>query len=71
MQHLVILSSDNKLEMIKVNIDNKESILKKLMRQEKRKALKRKREEDGEDNQDVVPNIKIDKDALTQNIQSG
>lgn len=39
---IVALSSDNKLDVFKVNIENKESILKKLMRQKKRKVLKRK-----------------------------
>ena len=43
--HLIVLSSDNKFELIKVNLDNKDSILKKMLRHEKRKALKRNREE--------------------------
>lgn len=43
---LVVLNADNKLEIFKVNMDNKESLLKKLMRQQKRKALKRKQREE-------------------------
>lgn len=40
---LTTISSDNKFEIIKVNIDKKDSLIKKLLRNEKRKALKRKR----------------------------
>lgn len=63
---MMVLSSDNKFELVKVNIDNKESILKKLLRTEKRKALKRKREEaeDADEDDDALANIKIDKEAL-------
>ena len=66
--HLMVLSSDNKFELIKVNLDNKESILKKLLRHEKRKQLKRKREDlkDADEDEDALDNIKIDKEALTQ-----
>jgi hypothetical protein len=68
--HLIVLSSDNKFELIKVNIDNKDSILKKMLRHEKRKALKRSKEEaeDADDDQDALENIKIDKDALALKI---
>ena len=45
LQYLMVLSSDNKFELIKVNTENQESIVKKMIRVEKRKALKRKREE--------------------------
>ena len=38
---LLILSSDNQLEVFKVNISKPETILKKLVRAEKKKALKR------------------------------
>ncbi len=62
----MVLSSDGKFELIKVNIDNKESIVKKLMRAEKRKALKRKREDDEDVNEDedFAKGVKIDKDSL-------
>ena len=69
LKQLIVLSADNKLEAIKVNVDNKESIMKKLLRQEKRKTLKRKRDE-GEDN-DVVPEVKIDKEELQKAIDNG
>ncbi len=69
----MVLSSDNKFELIKVNLDNKESILKKMLRHEKRKALKRKREEldEADDDEDALNNIKIDKDELAQKLQKG
>lgn len=71
--HLMVLSSDNKFELIKVNLDNKESILKKMLRHEKRKALKRKREEldEADEDEDALNNIKIDKDELAQKLQKG
>jgi flagellar biosynthesis/type III secretory pathway chaperone len=54
----MILSADNKFELVKVNIDNKESIVKKLIRVEKRRALKRKRDEiDNEDEEDAEINV--------------
>ena len=53
LQHLMILSSDNKFELVKVNIENQESIVKKLIRIEKRKTLKRKRDEVDEDGDDI------------------
>jgi hypothetical protein len=49
LSNLMILSSDNRFELVKVNTDNQESIVKKLIRIEKRKTLKRKREEVDED----------------------
>lgn len=52
LQYLMILNSDNKFELVKVNIDNQESIIKKLIRVEKRKTLKRKRDEVDEDAED-------------------
>ena len=60
----MVLSSDNKFELIKVNIDKQDSLLKKMLRQEKRKALKRKRDEvDGaDDDSDIAETIKIDKE---------
>lgn len=71
--HLMVLSSDNKFELIKVNLDNKESILKKLLRHEKRKALKRKREEadEADEDEDALENIKIDKEALALKVEEG
>jgi len=53
LQYLMILSSDNKFELVKVNIENQESIVKKLIRIEKRKTLKRKRDEVDEDGDDI------------------
>jgi hypothetical protein len=52
----MVLSSDGKFEIIKVNLNNKDSILKKLLRSEKRKALKRRRDEvsDAEDDEDFA-----------------
>ena len=38
---LLVLSSDNTIEVFKVNINKPEAILKKLVRSEKKKALKR------------------------------
>jgi WD40 repeat protein len=71
--HLIVLSSDNKFELIKVNLDNKDSILKKMLRHEKRKVLKRKREEadDADEDEDALENIKIDKEALALKIEEG
>ncbi len=71
--HMMVLSSDNKLELIKVNLDNKDSILKKLLRHEKRKQLKRKREDlkDADDDEDVLENIKIDKEAFAKQVEEG
>jgi hypothetical protein len=70
----MILSSDNKFELVKVNIDNQESIIKKLTRVEKRKLLKRKRDEvDSDDNieNDNIDKIKIDKDDILKRVQEG
>jgi hypothetical protein len=63
----MVLSSDNKFELIKVNVDNKESIVKKLIRVEKRRALKRKREEaeEAEMDEDAINSIKIDKEKVS------
>ena len=48
---LLVLSSDNKLEIFKVNTDKPEAILKKLVKLEKKMALKRSHaeKEDGND----------------------
>lgn len=40
---LSILSSDNKLEIFKVTLDKHDTLIKKLVRTEKRKILKRKK----------------------------
>lgn len=69
LRQLLVLSADNKLEAIKVNVDNKDSIMKKLLRTEKRKTLKRKRDEAEDD--DAVPDVKIDKDDLQKALESG
>jgi len=52
---MTVLSSDNRLELFKVNIDKQESLIKKMARQEKRKVLKRKRQVDEESENDSVP----------------
>lgn len=67
----MVLSSDNKFELIKVNIDNKDSLLKKLMRQEKRKTLKRKRDdvEEAEVDEDAIKDVKVDKEKLLLQIE--
>ena len=70
----MILSSDNKFELVKVNIENQESIVKKLIRVEKRKTLKRKRDEvDDEDveNDAIDTKVKIDKDEIVQRVKEG
>ena len=66
----MVLSSDGKFEIIKINLSNKESILKKLLRSEKRKALKRRREEvsDAEEDEDFA--IKLDKDQLALQVEN-
>ena len=65
---VMILSSDNKFELIKVNINRKDSILKKLIRQEKRKQLKRKRDEVDEDDENDIEKLEqkvtINKDKI-------
>lgn len=67
---LEILSADNKLEIFKVNIDKKDSLIKKLLRVEKRKALKRKRQEADDDNEeDAVKNLKLDRDLILQKFE--
>ena len=45
------LSSDNKLEFFKINIDKEDSILKKMVRIEKRRNLKRSKQQ-AEENED-------------------
>ena len=72
-QNVVVLSSDNKLEVIKVNIDNKESILKKLLRAEKRKALKRLRSEavEGSEEEEAKPKVQLDKEAIALLVETG
>ena len=74
LSHLMILSSDNRFELVKVNTDNQESIVKKLIRIERRKTLKRKREEvdeDGQEDLDIIDTVKIDKEEITKRVQEG
>jgi len=74
LSHLMILSSDNRFEVVKVNTDNRGSIVKKLIRIEKRKTLKRKREEVdeyGHEDLDVIDTLKIDKDEIAKMVQEG
>ena len=42
---MLVLSADNQLEVFKVNVSKPETILKKLIRSEKKKALKRTHKE--------------------------
>ena len=66
------LSGDNKIEFFKVNIDNQENILKKMVRVEKRRALKRKRTDLEELSGDELPTEKkVDKSSLKEQISSG
>ena len=39
---IYVLSQDSRLELFKINFDNKKSLLSKIVRSEKRKLLKRK-----------------------------
>ena len=69
---LSCLNSDNKLEFFKVTIDNEESILKKMVRIEKRRSLKRTKneaEENQEANDDLPLERKVDKAAIRNQIQ--
>ena len=61
---LSVLSSDNKLEVFKVTTEKKESLLKKLFRTEKRKALKRKRKESEQDDGEDLKELNIDKTQI-------
>jgi hypothetical protein len=71
------LSSDNgnSLEFFKVIIDNQESILKKMVKVEKRKALKRTKnfgdakQDDLDD--DAPTEKKVDKDDLMARVENG
>jgi hypothetical protein len=49
------LSSDNKLEYFKVNVSDEDQLLKKLVKQEKRRALKRKRPSEDENDEEMLP----------------
>ena len=68
----------NSLEFFKVNIDNQESIVKKMIRAEKKKALKRAKNfgdskpEDIENEDDNAPTErKVDKDEIKDKIKKG
>ena len=68
---LMVLSADNSLEVFKVNVSKPETILKKLIRSEKKKALKRthkqKEEQDAQsssDQESVPIKRSVDKEAL-------
>ena len=65
------LSGDNKIEFFKVNIDNHENILKKMVRTEKRRALKRKRTDMEESGDELPTEKKIDKSSLKEKIKNG
>lgn len=59
---LIVLNSDNKLEMFKVNVDKPETIMKKLIRQEKKRSLKRNHSQmDEADNEEPLQKS-VDKD---------
>ena len=70
--------SGNTLEFFKVNIDNQEQIMKKMVRAEKKKALKRTKNfgdskvEDLEgDDENTPAERKVDKDAIKLKIEGG
>ena len=67
---LTCLSSDNKLEFFKINIDSEESILKKMVRIEKRRNLKRSKQqaEENEDENELPSERKVDKAAIKDKI---
>lgn len=70
---LLVLSADNQLEVFKVNISKPETILKKLVRAEKKKALKRTHkqlEQQAESGEEDAAPIKrsVDKAALQKSI---
>jgi U3 small nucleolar RNA-associated protein 12 len=67
LQCLMVLSSDNKFEIIKVNVDKKESIVKKMMRVEKRRALKRRREQMEEE--EVA--VEVDREKVVRSVEAG
>jgi len=65
---LMVLSADNLLEVFKVNVNKPETILKKMVRAEKKKALKRthkQMEKINSENEDAAPITRsVDKAAL-------
>ena len=65
------LSGDNKIEFFKVNTNNQDNILKKMVRVEKRRALKRKRTEMEESGDELPTEKKVDKSSLKEKINSG
>lgn len=65
----MVLSSDNQLEVFKVNVNKPETILKKMVRAEKKKALKRthkqvEESESGADEATAPVKRSVDKAAL-------
>ena len=67
-RYLKVLSADKRVEIFKVNIENRESLVKKVMRAEKRKALKRMRHEVDEDND--IKDTKVDKDLVLKKVEN-
>jgi len=65
-QLLVVLSSDNKLELFKVNVNKPDAILKKLIRQEKKRATKRNHSE--MEDEEAAEKKTVDKKLLAERI---
>ena len=65
-----VLSADNKLELFKVAAGKPDSVLKKLVHQEK-KRLAKKRTHSQMENPEEKKVIEVDKQALMKRIQSG
>lgn len=61
---LLVLNSDNTIEVFKVNVDKPEAILKKLVRQEKKKAAKRTHSEMEEQDDEAPVKRTVDKEQL-------
>lgn len=68
---LSCLNGDNKIEFFKVNVENQDHILKKMVRVEKRRALKRKRAEVDDSGDELPTEKKVDKASLKERFQAG
>ena len=67
----MVLSSDNVIEVFKVNVDKPDSIFKKLKRAEKKKALKRTHAEMVNTINAEEKKTKIDKEKLQKMVDDG
>lgn len=68
---LLVLNSDNTIEVFKVNVNKPEAILKKLVRQEKKKAAKRTHSEMEEQDDEAPVKRTVDKEQLQKKIDEG